>query len=115
MKSFNGTPVATIYNDTTGRPFTMRLVRKGQGYGRDLQVIHDRDEPLVEFYDAQHSFKGERGAEFGQFVSRYYLSTLLRGHAADSAGLCLDGGVPAWQIDAAGMRAAVTLLAMWAR
>ena len=90
MKTFDGTPIATIRNTVTGRAFTMRLVRKGDGYGRDLSVIHDKDAPLVEFYDAEHKFQGERGAEFGQFVSRYYVKSI---QGAGHSGLILDGGI----------------------
>jgi hypothetical protein len=35
----------------------------------------------------------------GQFVSRYYVETLL-GH---EGGLCLDGGISDWQVSAGNM------------
>ena len=110
QKTFDGTPLATIRNTETGIPFTMRLVRKGDGYGRDLARVHDEDRPLVEFYDARFQFADEKGAEFGQFVSRYYLGT-LRAHGPRA--LFLDGGVPAWTIDAAGMGLAFAILDNW--
>jgi len=77
-----------------GRPFTVRIVREGDGYGRDDCLTHDEADPLVEFYDAsQDSSKfGLRG----QFVSRYYLSTLLE--PPTDRGLGLEGSVPAWTI-----------------
>lgn len=112
MKTFDGTPVATIRNTSTGRAFTMRLVTKGQGYGRDLACIHEKDEPLIEFYDAHNKYTGEKGAEFGQFVSRYYLKSLTSDGRFDT-GLCLDGGVPVWTIDRAGMQAAGAILKNW--
>ena len=114
MKSFDGTPVATIRNTVTGIPFTMRLVRKGDGYGRGLGITHDKDEPLVEFYDARYACdrSEERGGEYGQFVSRYYVKTLRNGQTP-LQGLNLDGGVDAWTIDAAGMCAAMAILANW--
>ncbi|WNL50820.1 hypothetical protein RPALISO_233 [Ruegeria phage RpAliso] len=113
MKSFDGTPVATIIN-ANGVPFTMRLVRKGDGYGRDLSIIHDGDEPKVEFYDARHGCprEVEKGGEYGQFVSRYYLKTLRAGGPL-THGLILDGGVPSWTIDARAMALAMAILDHW--
>ncbi len=77
--------------------FNVRLVSKGDRYGLDWCRTHDKDEPLVEFYDARYPH-----TEFGQFVSRYCLSTMLE---RDDAGLCLDGGVPEWSISADDMAA----------
>jgi hypothetical protein len=77
--------------------WNVRLVNEGDRYGRDDCLTHDKSEPMVEFYDRRYVDKfGPRG----QFVSRYYLSTLTddRGHLAN--GLCLDGGVPAWSVNA---------------
>lgn len=51
--------------------------------------------PLVEFYDSRFPHTPD-----GQFVSRYYLDTLLSGR---ETGLDLQGDVPAWAIDDAGM------------
>ena len=82
-----------------GRRFNVRLVRIGERYGRDLCLTHESkfnfgDDPLVEFYDARYPHCGE----IGQFVSRYYRSTLME-KPAPARGLCLDGGVPEWSID----------------
>lgn len=77
--------------------FAVVLVRKGDKYGRNNCLTHDKDEPMVEFYDADYA--GKPGLwSLGQFVSRYYLKTLT---AHPIAGLCLDGGVPKWSIAAA--------------
>ncbi len=113
MKSFDGTPIATIRNTQTGIPFTMRLVRQGDGYGRGLGITHDKADPLVEFYDARYACEQtqERGAEYGQFVSRYYLSTLLRD--GPNTRLVLDGGVDAWTLDAVAYWTARVMLAHW--
>lgn len=79
--------------------FNVRLVNTGERYGRDDCLVNDKA-PMVEFYDSRYtdpSF-GERG----QFVSRYYVSTLLeRPH---HVGLCLDGGIPEWSVSAEGMQ-----------
>jgi hypothetical protein len=113
MNTFDGTPIATIMNTETGIPFTMRLVRKGDGYGRKLGVVHDKSTPLVEFYDARHGCDRavEKGGEYGQFVARYYLTTLLQRSTRE--GLSLDGGIPAWTIDAPAMALVMQILINW--
>ena len=73
-------------------PFNVAIVRKGDNYGRKKCLTHDKDEPLIEFYDARYDFGPE-----GQFVSRYYAKTLLEG---ENNGLCLDGGFREWDVDA---------------
>lgn len=116
MKTFDGTPIATI-RSAAGIPFTMRLVRQSDAYGRNMGLTHDKPEPLVEFYDARYVFRdaegnpSESGAEFGQFVSRYYLKTLR--NAKNPAGLILDGGVDAWRIDRDAFDLALSILANW--
>lgn len=60
----------------------------------NVRVVH-QDNPLVEFYDSRYPH-----TEFGQFVSCYYVSTILE---SDDRGLCLDGGVPDWSISAKDM------------
>lgn len=80
--------------------FNVRIVNKGDAYGRDDCLIHDDDVCMVEFYDskAEPAKFGKRG----QFVSRYFFTTLL---ASDfSHGLQLDGGIPQWSISTQGMR-----------
>ena len=74
--------------------FTVRFVNKGDTYGRDFCLTHDKEDALIEFYDSRYPH-----TEFGQFVSRYYVKT-LRGH---TNGLSLDGGIPEWTVSAAGM------------
>lgn len=86
-------PYVTITNPE-GTSFNVRLIAKGEPYGLPNSGLI-ADAPMVEFYDA-------RGARetLGQFVSRYYLSTLLAHHPrTDGFGLCLDGGVRAWWVD----------------
>lgn len=72
--------------------FNVRIVRKGDHYGLDFCLTHSKDEPLVEFYDARYPH-----TEFGQFVTRYYVSTILE---RERNGLCLDGGIPEWSVSA---------------
>lgn len=81
--------------------FNVRIVAKGERYGLNDCLVHDKDEPLVEFFDAaqDHTVFGP----LGQFVSRYYRSTLIESKNHD--GLLLDTGAPHWQIGAEGLRA----------
>ena len=95
------TPTTTRVQVPNGRPFTVRIVREGDRYGRGDCLIHDEDEAMVEFYDATYANNGRFGPH-GQFVSRYYISTLLESpHRGRGLGLC--GHEPAWTIDAGTM------------
>jgi len=82
--------------------FNVRIVRAGDRYGRDFCLTHDKeDQPLVEFYDNRHPH-----TEFGQFVSRYYVSTILGTdrYGRGEGGLMLDGGVPSWTVSEEDMK-----------
>ena len=80
--------------------FNVRIVAKGEAYGRDDCLVHDGDDALVEFYDAKAD--PAKFGKRGQFVSRYFFTTLL---ASDYPhGLQLDGGIPQWSISTQGMR-----------
>lgn len=85
----------TFTDDASGRPWAVRIVRKGDRYGRNLT---NDGGTLIEFWDRKNAGrKSSWGQEFpaeGQFVARYYAST-LDGHRG---ALCLDGGEPAWQV-----------------
>lgn len=63
--------------------FTIKVIKRGDKYGLNNCLTHDKLEPLVEFYDGT------------QFVSRYYLDTILT-HGARP--LSLQGDVPAWTV-----------------
>jgi hypothetical protein len=91
--------------------WNVRIVEKGDSYGRDMCLTYDETDPLVEFYDADASFNDgpkDIGMKLGQFVSRYYMSTLMGNEFSDpignGQGLCLDGGVPKWEIEGAAMK-----------
>lgn len=99
-----------IKNHETGREFRIRLVNQGDAYGLGMKLTHDKPDPLVEFYDATYDFDtSPEGEVLGQFVGRYYLSTLcgedgLSKNIFDGkSGLNLDAGIDAWWIDAAGI------------
>lgn len=72
--------------------FIVRVVQKGQKYGRDSKQTHELQEPLVEFYDADYSF-----SPFGQYITCYYLGTLKN---RDPHPLALNGGIEKWRIGA---------------
>lgn len=80
----------------------VRIVEKGDGYGQynrkteTFAFTHKKDDPLVEFYDLDHA----RAPFDGQFVQRYYLSSLLE---REEGGIPLDGGVPKWYVNDAEM------------
>ena len=68
------------------RPWVVRLVFEGDKFGLDFQLVHSGP-PLLEFYDARYE-----STPFGQFVSRYFVTTLVNGGARRAAeGLQLDG------------------------
>jgi hypothetical protein len=85
---------------TTARigPWTVRIVFKGERYGRDGgPLLHEQDEPLVEFYDAEQD--STKFGPLGQFVNRYNITTLLsRKHPG--MPLALDLGIPRWTVSA---------------
>ena len=95
--------VARVVN-AAGLTFNVRLVRKGDRYGLDDCLVHDKDEPLVEFWDATYENDPRFTTGLGQFVSRYFLSTLTdedgNGHKlrAVPRGIALCGHVPAWTV-----------------
>lgn len=82
--------------ESKGIKFNVRIVQEGDNYGLNNCLTHEQKEPLVEFYDSRYPH-----TEFGQFVSRYNMSTLLQRNA--NVGLDLDGGIADWKIDAKGM------------
>ncbi len=84
--------------ESGGVVFNVRIVEQDDNYGLKNVLVHDKEMPLVEFYDSR--FK-DKFTEYGQFVSRYYLDTLL--DRKDDVGLCLQGGVPEWGIEREGM------------
>ena len=75
-------------------PFRIRVVMSGENYGRDDCLTHEGSEPLVEFFDKRFPHTPN-----GQFVSRYYLETIMN----ISDGLNLDGGVDAWKVSKEGI------------
>lgn len=104
------TALTTTIVNADGRAFLVRLVREGERFGREDCLTHEGEDPLVEFYDVSNT---SRFGPRGQFVSRYYLSTLTENYG-NPLGLDLDGGVPAWSLDNVAKVAAIRW-ALWAR
>jgi hypothetical protein len=50
---------------------------------------------MIEFYDPRYQH-----TPIGQFVQRYYVSTILE---RDTGGLALQGDIPEWTVSAADM------------
>lgn len=90
--------MSTIHiTSKTGVRFCARILTEGDSYGRSGALAWEpEDRPGVEFYDTRYPH-----TEFGQFVGRYYVETILeqKGHV----GLNLDCGIPDWSIDADAM------------
>jgi hypothetical protein len=85
-------------------PFHVRLVFKGDGYGAVREdgthaCTHERDEPMVEFFDARYPHDPVDDTRRGQFVSRYYISELKRHTENGPCGLDLCGHAPSWKLD----------------
>jgi hypothetical protein len=78
-----------------GRSFNVRLILKGDTYGRS--AVHNKDEPMLEFYDASQDPK--KFGPYGQVVSQYYVSTIQQSRG----GLDLLTYVAAWKIPAGEM------------
>lgn len=89
--------IAKFYDNERGQPWTIRIVTEGDKYGRDDCLTYEKEEPVVEFYDADnpHSIDISSGIVLGQFVSRYYISTIADG---GTGGLDLMGYEPKWKI-----------------
>jgi hypothetical protein len=84
----------TVTNDR-GDSFNVVVVLEGDSYGLDDCLTHEKSDPLVEFYDAEYA--NQKSWDYrGQFIGRYYLSTLTRKPV--TCGLDLMGYEPKWKI-----------------
>jgi hypothetical protein len=108
----------TVLN-SSGTRFRVAIIRKGDSYGYQDCLTHDKDDPLIEFHtlgsdDATTekilSVHGSKGA----FVSRYNLDTFTGGvwHTPGN-GLCLDGGRSDMWVDGYIVQMAVHLAGEW--
>jgi hypothetical protein len=82
-----------------GTPMRVLLIPAGEPYPNHPGV-EPAKEDLVEFYDGRYPHTPD-----GQFISRYYSSTLLNSHTGvPTGGLDLMGYEPAWKIDGRTMK-----------
>lgn len=86
--------VKLFHDGHSKQTWAIRVINRGQNYGRDDALTNDGREALVEFFDTRYEH-----TDLGQFVSRYYVSTLTE--AKDGPGLNLHDGEPSWRIGAA--------------
>ncbi len=84
--------IKAVHDHRANKTWLVRLVEQGDAHGRGNVLTHQEREPLVEFFDPKYPH-----TDLGQFVSSYYLSTLL---ASRNDGLMLDTGSPSWQLSA---------------
>jgi hypothetical protein len=80
-----------------GTPFRAVLVPAGEPCPNHEDGYKKED--MLEFYDRRYSHTLD-----GQFITRYYVQTLLQDHELISdcnmRGLDLMGAIPTWKIDA---------------
>lgn len=95
-----------IFHDTRSHlVWAIRLVEKGDKYGLNDILTHGEADPLIEFFDTRYAH-----TDLGQFVTRYYLSTLLK----SESGLNLDGRISDWSVGEACMNRVRDWLRRWA-
>jgi len=85
--------------------WNVKIVRKGETYGRGNALANHDDQPLVEFYDGSQD--PTKFGELGQFVTRYRLGTLLKEHDGSDrpfGRLDLHSDIPAWTVQANEMK-----------
>jgi hypothetical protein len=88
---------------SNGIPFRALIIEQGDKFGLNDCLVNRNSVPIVQFFDRRYNF-----SENGQFVSSYYISTLINRDKKDA--LCLQGGVPDWNISAASMSLVVSWL-----
>ena len=106
----------------SGIRWCVRIVFEGDNYGLNHCLTHDETEPMIEFYDmdsgaaaimrnSDDKTEAYLAEEYGQFVGRYYLSSLKFERNSNGKtltdwskrGLNLDGGVDRWSVSSAFM------------
>lgn len=90
-----------------GIPFVAKIIETGDRYGLNGCLKHNQEEPLVEFYDGRSTFDEPEG----QFISHYYVSTLLERPFGDPRGLLLDTGSKDWVLSIS----EIQLVSFWLR
>jgi hypothetical protein len=98
--------VRLLGENENGIPFASIILNKGDRYGLNKCLTHEEEKPMVEFWDLrfEHEPIQEGGTTKGQFVGRYYVSTIkgedeFGGGREMTHGINLDGGIPDWFVD----------------
>lgn len=104
--------VVTRVVNSAGLAFNVRLVRlvrKGDHYGLNDCLVHEDDQPMIEFWDSTYEHDPRFTPGLGQFVSRYLLDTLTgrEGSSLRRYGLDLCGHVAAWKLTAGNITDAI--------
>ena len=77
--------------------WNVRILRRGDRYGLNDCLTHEKDDPIIEFYDTNHT--DDEKWKRGQFVARYYAETLFDDEwDLQNQGLQLEGGVENWYV-----------------
>ena len=93
--------IAKFIDNERNQPWSIRIVEEGDKYGRDDCLTYEKEEPVIEFYDGDNEFdKHTDGTMLGQFVSRYYISTIMDGKGGGLNLMCYE---PKWQIESLAM------------
>lgn len=94
-------PESYTLDVTADHDVPFRVVYLPSGRSHNFPRASDYGKPSVEFYDRRYGETPD-----GQFTGgRYFADTLLGldGYGRAEGGLSLDGGIPAWSVDAATM------------
>ena len=79
------------------KQFAIRVIEKGDNYGRNRCLILKEDKQLIEFYDVEGA-GDEWFDELGQFIERYYIESIME---IENYGLNLSANVDVWNIEGA--------------
>ena len=107
MKKQKNKKVIKILNEEKLIPWVIRIVDEGDKHGLNDCLTHKKDKhgPSIEFYDARYPHTRLIKGFSGQFVSSYYVSTLLEDEEdLTNGGLNLAGQEQDWSMDGNGMK-----------
>lgn len=96
--------VFTIKSEA-GIPLNVCIVDEGDYYGNG--IVHDKEDPQVIFHDSRYKGMGE----YGNYVSSYYMSTLL--DRPEDVGLVLHAGLSEYTVDGKTMNEVLGYLKMY--
>lgn len=94
-----------VFTDSSTKiGWTARILRSGDAYGLNNCLLWDSDKPGVEFYDRRYPHTA-----LGQFVTRYYVDTLLGRDEWGSdirkgPGLSMQSDIPDWSLNSKSCR-----------